>query len=371
MYNTNHFTDITKPAKFHAEGSIWTHTLMTMTIAETLGFTNITLPVMLLHDIGKPQAEETITKKLSEFNDQQLKDRFQVEYLEWMELPDDINISFLGYLESQYGETTSYKRFTGHEGLSTMRAIDILNKMKMTFNISDENIKAILELISLHGTKNEYSGVLRELHDIVRKCDKDGAIRLLSGEENKKYNQYEGRKFSGRSNVQEDKTLTVLCGLPCSGKSTYVNNLNSPYVLSRDTFLIEYYNNKFAYMDAHSKLSTYSDIYKELHKDEESKKVVNEAFNKHIDKVQKSHNNICIDMTMLSLKSRRKMLNKFPKHTAKSIVFMTGLEEIRKRNISRNIEEGKFIPDGVFEGMSKSFTFPVKEEGFVEVEIIL
>ncbi len=376
MYKCDHFTDVNQPMKFHAEGSVWNHTLLAMTVAGQQEYSNILLPVMMLHDIGKPECEELITKRFDEFSEEQLQARFQVEYKEWWELPDDINIFFKDFLVDIYGDSTSYKRFTNHEGVSTMMAIDILTKMQKVFDISDTQKTIILELISLHGVRNESDDVLqfKLLRDLVRKCDKDGAVRQLDDTENIKYNQYTGRNFSNRSKVQDGKELIIMTGLICSGKSTFIKELskefNPDYILSRDDHIFEFYNTKFSNLSAKSKVSSYDDVYNEVHKSEDIRREFNESFDRKIRSTAKEHNKVIIDMTMMSLSSRRKMLNSFPQHKATSIVMMTGLTEVKHRNYKRT-SEGKSIPSEVIGRMCSQFLIPTLEEGFEDVVLVV
>lgn len=75
-----------------------------------------------------------------------------------------------------------------------------------------------------------------------------------------------------------------------------------------------------------------------------------------------------IDKTNLSSKTRRKLLAKVPnEYTKIAVLFDWDKKMLLERNVNRNAEEGKFIPDKVFEDMIKSFV-PIKEdEGFNKV----
>ncbi len=372
MVKCSHGVDVGDHIKFHNEETIACHTLLAMTVAEQQEYSNILLPVMLLHDIGKPYVEEVLEKKFRDYPEDKIHERFQVEYKDWWELDDDINISFLDYLISKYGEINTYKRFSGHEGISTMMAIDILEDMSKDFNIDLENQKVILELISLHGCRNESVGsLLSTLRNLVRKCDKDGAVRMLEDKDNLKYSQYEGRNFSSRGKAQEDKSLVIMVGLPNSGKSTFVReNLKEYTILSRDSYIIDYYNTKFANISLKSRLTTYNDIYGEIHRTKESRQEFDSAFERYCHKINQEESRVVIDMTMMSMSSRRKMLNKFKTFTADCIVLLTGAEELEKRELERS-KVGKAIPRDVYFNMSKSFIMPTVEEGFETVSIML
>ncbi len=50
---------------------------------------------------------------------------------------------------------------------------------------------------------------------------------------------------------------------------------------------------------------------------------------------------------------------------------MTDKPTLEDRNHTRFESEGKFIHSTVFENMAKSFTFPVVEEGFKDIKLII
>ena len=68
---------------------------------------------------------------------------------------------------------------------------------------------------------------------------------------------------------------------------------------------------------------------------------------------------IIVDMTNVSRKSRRKWLNTVPKYyKKKAVVFATEYDEIYARNEKRFQETGKNIPDFVISNMMKGFMIP-------------
>lgn len=149
----------------------------------------------------------------------------------------------------------------------------------------------------------------------------------------------------------------MLCGIPTSGKSTYVEKLlqldywKRCVVLSTDYF-IEFY--------AKQQGKTYNEVFDEHIKEATQKMdhLLNHAIqhDKHI----------IWDQTNLSAKARKKKLNKLPSHCHRgAIYFEVPLEEAFERNEHR---KGKFIPKSILHRMYHQFEIPTVAEGFDYVE---
>jgi hypothetical protein len=334
MKNTEHtygdnvslFKDNINP--FHAE-SVWEHTLMTMTVAECLDIPkdekSLLLLTMLLHDLGKP-----ITQDFAEATD----------------------------------DKPNRYRFQSHEGISTFMALDILTEMKDTFDITESDVKMVVKLVSLHGVAlDERETKLGKLRKLVRYCDKKGAIRQVDEDI---YSQYEPRKYAKGRKPQEDKEVVFMVGLPASGKDTWIKeNLPNHAVLSRDNLLFDYLKTNKGV-----EAETYNEAYGLVHNDEESRKEFNKYFDNSVAAHARAYDKVVVSMTMMSLKSRRSMLNSFSKHTAKAVVMLPTTNELARRNEVR-AKEGKHIPFSAYTMMSKQFVFPVLEEGFESITTVL
>lgn len=333
MFKSNHAVDIHQPNIFHSEGYCWTHVMMVMTWIEAQKekYSDedyiILITSALLHDTGKPDCEEqmpaTDTKPIR-------------------------------------------NSFKGHEGCSSFFSVGVLKKLKADFPeiYTDEIIKNIIKVVSLHGTYIDETSDIYYLRDEFRKADKNGAIRLV---DEGMYAQYEKRKFLKETATVKDKNLTVLVGLPNSGKSTIRNELNKfgeYFVLSRDDLLETFYTVKTG------ETASYNTMYKYIHDDKDVLKEFEEVFRKQIEQAQK-YNNVLIDMTQLSLSARRKMLSNFPKFNKKALVVMTDNISLFERNDNRFKETNKFISRKVIENMMTSFTYPVLEEGFDEIKLVI
>lgn len=335
MFESNHAVDIFQPNIYHAEGTVWTHTMMVMTWIEAqkdkLSAEDYTVLITaaILHDTGKPNCQE--------------------------EMPaNDIK--------------PVRNSFKGHEGVSSFFSIGVLKKLQKEFPelYTNEIIEKVIKVVSLHGTYIDETSDIYFLRDEIRKADKNGAIRISS---EGIYEQYSKRKFLKPTKVEPNKNLFVLIGLPNSGKSTLrekiVRRIPEVVVVSRDDLLEEFYKEKF------SKIDTYNNMYMVLHNDDVLLKEFTKRFEDYLNEIAKTSDNIIIDMTQLSLSSRRKMLNHFPKYTKNAIVIMTDNDELFRRNEQRFQETKKFISKKVIENMMTSFTFPVLEEGFNTIELVI
>ena len=151
--------------------------------------------------------------------------------------------------------------------------------------------------------------------------------------------------------------LVMLCGIPCSGKSTYVEKLKKldywkdSVVLSTDNYIEKI---------AQEHNTTYNEIFEDCISDATSQLEI--AFIEAKDKGR----NIIWDQTNLSIKSRRKKLSKLPSFYARGVIYFTiSLEDALERNENR---EGKYIPKSVLKRMWHQFEIPTINEDFDYVE---
>jgi len=348
MMNSNHTVNPDEPNIFHSEGTVWTHTMMVMTwimarhsvnydgLVEVKDDTyTILLTAGLLHDLGKPVCEE----------------------------------------ENEANETKPLRNsFKGHEGVSVLLSIGVLKKLQEDFPeyYSDRVVEYIIKVVGTHGVAldgEDLDPYFYSLRNSFRIADKRGAIRQV---DEGLFSQYSKRKYAQRGNPQPGKEIVFMVGLPCAGKSTTIKNeccQHDEYVvLSRDNALFEYYEHTLKKPEGGL---DYSGVYKYIHNDEDYKKEFDQYFEDKIRMYSKNIDKVIVDMTMMPMSSRRKMMNKFPNHKRRCVVVMTDWESLQSRNDERRELEGKNIPPFVFENMAKSFVYPVLEEGFEDIKLII
>ena len=144
-----------------------------------------------------------------------------------------------------------------------------------------------------------------------------------------------------------------LVGIPCSGKSTYVNKLRD-YEYWKDAVVLSTDN----YIEEQAKRlgMTYNEVFQDCI--DEATRQLEMSFVRAKDEGKK----IIWDQTNLSIKTRKKKLIKVPSIYKRTVVwFQVDLEEALKRNKTR---EGKFIPESILKRMYHQFEIPTLEEGF-------
>jgi predicted kinase len=322
MHNSSHhFKDGEILNPYHLEGDVWTHNMMVMLEAGRLkdkcdhNMYPHVLVAALLHDIGKPLARKVNLEK-------------------------------------------ERVHFWGHEPMSAILCVHILDKIQEDFNIR-LNKRLIIEAIAMH---TDVYNIPREKLEarLIGNTNLAQLLALLSDAD------YAGRFFDmGERNMEMIKPAhanstafyprEVICmvGLPCTGKSRYMNMFmianaqeGGWEILSRDEIVLE--------VGKEAGFDTYDAAFKGANQDE-----VNARFDKRRRKLIKEGKNVIVDMTNMGRKSRKRNLQGFKGYRKSAVVTMTPIEEIHKRNEAR---EGKTIPDKVFERMITSFQPPLYDE---------
>jgi putative nucleotidyltransferase with HDIG domain len=348
MKNSDHAYNKETPNPYHLEGNVWVHTQMVLTEASKLSNKEEVLLAALLHDIGKPLAREVI-------------------------------------------EETKRVRFFSHENISTMLAIGILLKYKKEVN-ENINMIRVLELINWHSDFHTIeNGKLTKKQKIMlsKKYEEEELFKdmcNLSLADNlgrkslnfKNMDTYKRLEFIKKTYYelkdeknQENKVsqvfknnLTLLIGVPNSGKSTYIENNNIENVLSFDNMITEKYP-----------MLTYNEAYKTVmdskNQGEDDWKEFEKRYNKELKEAIKNKRDITIDKTNLTKKVRNRTISQAKKETKKiAVMFLISIETLKKRNIKRNKEINKYINEKTFSMFMKRFTMPDKSE-FDEIIYII
>lgn len=307
---------------YHQEGDVWTHTMMVCKQAENMPY-EVKIAA-LLHDIGKPDTREINPKN-------------------------------------------NHVMFLNHDAVSAFKAIEVLNRPEL--NLTKDQKVLIFNMIALH------TQVFKQTREQLGRTCTDNSL-LLTGLLALGHADHEGRftnkpgEIPNLSEIQQwhrtrvypenSKEVIILCGIPNSGKSTWVeknvpDDSNVPgtvSVVSRDE-LIKLSNPSL----------TYNEAWKQANQNEIDKQLT------QLFKLAKmsQFNTTIVDMTHMSKKSRAKSLSHFgSEYKRKCVVFLTDLPTIFKRNSER---EGKVINRKVIEQMMTSFYPPTLDE-FDEIEYI-
>ena len=149
----------------------------------------------------------------------------------------------------------------------------------------------------------------------------------------------------------------MLCGIPTSGKSTYVEKLKKidywkdAVVLSTDNYIEEY---------AKRVGQTYNEVFDDVIPD------ATRELELQLNMAKDKGKAIIWDQTNLSIKTRKKKLTKLPSYYRRNAVyFEVSLEDALERNKHR---EGKFIPESILKRMWHQFEIPTRNEDFDYVE---
>jgi predicted kinase len=149
----------------------------------------------------------------------------------------------------------------------------------------------------------------------------------------------------------------MLVGIPCSGKSTFVNELKKiPYwenavVLSTDAYIEK---------QAQRCGLTYNQIFDDVIDD------ATRELELELNMAKDKGKNLIWDQTNISRKTRKKKLYKLPSFYARGVIyFEILLEEVLRRNEKR---EGKYIPESILKRMYHQFEVPTLEEGWDYIE---
>lgn len=150
--------------------------------------------------------------------------------------------------------------------------------------------------------------------------------------------------------------VILLIGPPLSGKDTYLRSkdFSDFTIISRDDILMSLHNT-----------DDYTEAFNQV-----DQKLVDKLLNQKIQDCIDNKNNVIINMTNLSKKSRNRHLCKFPNidYDKIAIVFpKLNLCDYINRNDNRKKEENKFIPVGVIRSMIENWQDVTQDEGFDRV----
>jgi len=338
MKDSSHHYDFENLNPFHYEDDVWSHTMMVCLQARNIAPKNdIVRWSTILHDIGKPSTRETVdeTKRVRYFNHVGLSAFMLIDILN----KTNISISDKIMIHKVVGLHDDLFRFMNKDGQINKKLIQIYKGEKGLF----QNL--------IYQTNADNSG---------RFCtDNNGLDNSLINKFSMFISQLEDFNFIKDTTLPD---LTVLIGPPASGKSTYIdNNLDkeNSVIISRDNLVVAV---------GEKRGLNYNETFNFLIKNVEVEKTeVTDIINENIVNARKNGKNVIIDQTNMSKKVRRRWFNEFRRYNTKAVVFLVGLNELRRRNDERSKQTGKFIPEYVLMNMIKRYSVPMFSEGFDEI----
>ena len=329
MKQSNHNFSHEHPNPFHLEDDVWSHTMMVTTACKLLDGSKVQMIASLFHDLGKPHARQANTD-------------------------------------------THRVGMPGHAGLSAYMSVNMLREMiAMDWITRDEAIE-VLSIVANHFDffKIDFNGK-KTMSKFSSKDAKalEGAMdfslfdhhgRHFTPNTSGSYDRDAAKDFIERLKQKHSQTetcvakCTFMIGPPGVGKSTYVaKHFSDKTVISRD-----------ALIEAVDPNSTYNENWNNCDQSE-----IDKLLDRQIANAIKSNEDFVIDMTLMSKKSRRKMLNKLPKHFEVDCVVLFEDYEVLLQRMEQRQREGKNIPRYVIDNMIKGFAWPMHGEGFSNIVV--
>ncbi len=161
--------------------------------------------------------------------------------------------------------------------------------------------------------------------------------------------------------MQKTPVFIMLCGVPGTGKSTWVKNEatlladeeSNTYTVSSDN-LLEMIGDEYD--------MTYNQLFGDV-----TYMALERMMYKIAKKLFERNNNVIWDQTNLSVKSRARKLAMVPEGYYKvAIIFNEPVDHLHRLS-KRAIAQEKVIPEHVLANMKRMFVKPTKAEGFDDV----
>lgn len=131
--------------------------------------------------------------------------------------------------------------------------------------------------------------------------------------------------------------ITILCGIPCAGKTTYCKKFPKSDIISRDAIRLVFFEKDYQYTDFNEQRVT--EIFREL-----------------FDDSVKEKKDIILDNTYCKEKYLNEAIKMVPNGWKWEVKFFDiPLWRAHIRNIIRNITQKKWIPYNIMEQMKRNY----------------
>lgn len=328
----------------HLEGNVFSHTKESYYIATNLNYSIYIKWAIILHDLGR-----IYTRRISEENDRVSFGNFEgvsiyvgLEILYQTSLTDQEKIRILKIVAFQY-TIIDYIKFQDPS------FDDLLKK----FNYDTELLEDLAYYVKcdLMGRKIDNSKShlynLSLIDDLLLKIKKISFINV-------------------DIKTKKNNIAYILVGPPCSRKSSWIkNNINgNSIIINRDTCVeaIGKNYNKFCYDECYDLMSNNKHIKYEV-----------DTLDNKLENIAKNSSNIdiIIDNPNLKIKNRSEWIIALKEtHLIKVILFLTPFNNLIECSKTRSLQIQKTISTDTLIRKLKTFEFPLKSEGFDEIEFI-
>jgi len=325
----------------HLEGDVWSHTMLSYSKGLNFGVSKTVLIALFLHDIGR---------------------------------------IFTRYIDSK-GSVS----FGDFEGVSCFVSLDILNKLDLSENEKVDILKIIMnqynviDFVKYDETsfdkfvkKYEYNEELVKYLFSYVKCDLFG--RIIDSSKSKYYDlskiqfyekEASSLKLTHKKKVDKDKkNLYILIGLPCSGKSRWIEeNHKDAFLISRD-YCIDTIGKKYA-------KKSHDEAYELQDKNENISKEVDELYESRLKNSYATSEDVIVDNLNLRFEVRQKIITRYKDtHNIYGVLFLKSYNYILNCDKKRTKSENKTIGKTLLIKNMMKFRFPMLKEGFDDIEYI-
>lgn len=146
-------------------------------------------------------------------------------------------------------------------------------------------------------------------------------------------------------------TVYLLIGVPCSGKSTFVETQDHNFVYVSSDYFVEKFAKRMG--------KTYDEVFSDV-----APRAMR-LMNRRVRKARANKQDIVWDQTNTSANSRAKKLAMLPEYRKVAMYFETPPDDILAERLASR--PGKAIPDFVMKRMKDTLELPTLDEGFQQI----